>query len=185
MQILTWSSFGVDQFGGNPGGPKTQTAIYDPVTNAASKVATVTVTKHDMFCPGITMLGSGDIVVTGGNNAEKTSIYDVKKHVWRAGPDMIRPRGYQASALLSTGEVCFDTTHCAGHALRGAFLDMRPAGATRRPVSTWRCCRQKALRAIWCLVAHGGAPKVVIAVLSCMFFSRRSTHSRLPVVPVL
>jgi hypothetical protein len=108
VQVLTWSAFGVADFNGNPGPPKTETATFNPTSGAISS-ATVTVTNHDMFCPGITMLGSGQIVVTGGNNAEKTSIYDVVTNQWKPGPNMIKARGYQASALLSTGEVCFDT----------------------------------------------------------------------------
>jgi hypothetical protein len=103
-QVLTWSSFSPVHFAGNTGAGKTQTATYDPVSGTVS-AATITVTNHDMFCPGISMLGSGDIVVTGGSNAEKTSIYNVTTDLWEPGPDMIKPRGYQSSALLSTGEV--------------------------------------------------------------------------------
>ena len=56
------------------------------------------------FCPGITMLGSGAIVVTGGSNAEKTSIYEPGTG-WLPAPDMKIPRGYQSSALTSDGLV--------------------------------------------------------------------------------
>jgi galactose oxidase len=112
VQVLTWSAFSPTNFGGNTGAAKTVTGTYDPASGAVSS-ATVTVTNHDMFCPGITMLGSGDIVVTGGSNAEKTSIFDVLTNKWRPGPNMIKPRGYQASALLSTGEVRCGTT--SGH----------------------------------------------------------------------
>jgi hypothetical protein len=115
VQVLTWSAFSANNFGGNNGAAQTVTATYDPVSGTVS-TATVTVTNHDMFCPGITMLGSGDIVVTGGSNAEKTSIYDVLTNQWKPGPNMIRPRGYQASALLSTGEVCFGAT--SSHIMR-------------------------------------------------------------------
>lgn len=109
VQVLTWSAFAVGEFGTNTGAPKTQTATYDPVSGTVSS-ATVTVTNHDMFCPGISMLGSGEIVVTGGSNAEKTSIYDVATNNWKPGPNMLKPRGYQASTLLSTGEVRSGTT---------------------------------------------------------------------------
>jgi galactose oxidase len=58
-----------------------------------------------MFCPGISMQGNGDIVVTGGDNAEKTSIFRVSQNAWFPGPNMNIPRGYQSSVTLSTGEV--------------------------------------------------------------------------------
>ena len=43
-------------------------------------------------------------MVTGGNNAEKTSIYK-EGEGWVPGPDMNIPRGYHASATTSTGDV--------------------------------------------------------------------------------
>lgn len=51
------------------------------------------------------MDGDGQIVVTGGNDAAKTSIYDSLSDSWVAGPDMNIPRGYQASATTSDGRV--------------------------------------------------------------------------------
>lgn len=83
---------------------QTQTATLNPNNNQVSQML-VTNTNHDMFCPGISMLGSGDIVVTGGDNAEKTSIYSPAKGAWLPGPDMNVKRGYQASATLSSGDV--------------------------------------------------------------------------------
>jgi galactose oxidase len=65
---------------------------------------TVTNTNHNMFCPGISMLGSGAIVVTGGSTAEKTSIYTPGQG-WLAGPDLNIPRGYQGQTTLSNGKV--------------------------------------------------------------------------------
>ena len=102
MQVLTWSAYLNNAFAANRIA-RTQTATYDPESNAITTF-TVTNTNHDMFCPGITMLGSGDIVVTGGDNAEKTSIYKPGDG-WVPGPDMKIPRGYQASALTSDGLV--------------------------------------------------------------------------------
>ena len=42
--------------------------------------------------------------MTGGNNAEKASIYKDGEG-WVPGPDMNIPRGYHASATTSTGDV--------------------------------------------------------------------------------
>jgi galactose oxidase len=101
--VLTWSANDQFTFGGSI--PETETATFNPATGTVT-AKTVTNTNHDMFCPGISMLASGEIVVTGGNNAEKTSIYSPSQSAWMPGPNMNIPRGYQASTLLSTGEVC-------------------------------------------------------------------------------
>ena len=101
-KILTWSSFQPDSFSG--GGGRTMTATYDPATGVVTQ-RTVTETGHDMFCPGISALPDGRILVTGGNNSEKTSIYDPATDAWTAGPNMTTPRGYQASVTLADGRV--------------------------------------------------------------------------------
>ncbi|BCJ46567.1 hypothetical protein GCM10010168_62060 [Actinoplanes ianthinogenes] len=101
-KILTWSAFRPDSFGG--GGGLTMTATYDPATGVVTQ-RTVTDTGHDMFCPGISALPDGRILVTGGNNSEKTSIYDPATDAWTSGPAMTTPRGYQASATLGDGRV--------------------------------------------------------------------------------
>ena len=101
-KILTWSAYMVDTFSG--GGGRTMTATYDPATGVVTQ-RTVTETGHDMFCPGISVLPDGRVIVTGGNNSEKTSIYDPATDAWTIGPDLTTPRGYQASATLSDGRV--------------------------------------------------------------------------------
>jgi galactose oxidase len=102
-KILTWSSYAVDTYSGSPGG-RTVTATYDPATGVVTQ-RTITETGHDMFCPGISALPDGRILVTGGNNSDKTSIYDPATDAWTPGPAMTTPRGYQASATLSDGRV--------------------------------------------------------------------------------
>jgi galactose oxidase len=82
---------------------QTQTATFDVASGDVSQLL-VDNTNHDMFCPGISATGAGSIVVTGGDNAEKTSIY-VPGEGWVPGPDMNIPRGYQASCTLSDGRV--------------------------------------------------------------------------------
>ena len=118
LQVLTWAAYRNDRFGQNKTA-QTVTATYDP---ASEKITEFTVTKtfHDMFCPGIATLGSGAIVVTGGDNAEKTSIYDPDAAAWMPGPDMTIRRGYQATTLTSEGKVrdvmheCATPRVCAG-----------------------------------------------------------------------
>lgn len=82
----------------------TQTCTYDPASGIVSK-RTVTETAHDMFCPGTSLDATGRLVVTGGNNAEKTSIYDVNADAWRAAANMQIPRGYQSQTTLSDGRI--------------------------------------------------------------------------------
>ena len=102
-RLLTWSSFAASTFSGGAGG-MTQTATYDPARQAVSQ-RTITNTQHDMFCPGLSLDANGRPIVTGGNNAEKTSIYDPAADAWTAAAAMQIPRGYQASTTCSDGRV--------------------------------------------------------------------------------
>ncbi|MFE4262012.1 discoidin domain-containing protein [Streptomyces sp. NPDC056883] len=100
-KLLAWSAYAVDRFGGSNG--YTQTAILDLKTGKVTQ-RRIDNTGHDMFCPGIAMLADGRVLVTGGSNAEKASIYDPATDTWSATAAMNIPRGYQAMTLLSTGE---------------------------------------------------------------------------------
>lgn len=108
---MTWSAFVPDDFfrgdryvvsGGGTG--ETQHAIFDPETEEVTAM-TVSHTNHDMFCPGITQMPNGDIVVTGGQNADKTSIYHLADGTWAEAETMNIARGYGSSCLLSNGKV--------------------------------------------------------------------------------
>jgi galactose oxidase len=101
-KVLLWSAFARDTFGGANG--YTQTAIYDPNTGASTQL-TVTNTAHDMFCPGISLDFTGRVIVTGGSNAAKTSIYTPATDSWTSGPDMRISRGYQSTATCSDGRI--------------------------------------------------------------------------------
>ncbi|MFD8411554.1 discoidin domain-containing protein [Streptomyces sp. NPDC059650] len=100
-KLLAWSAYAVDRFGGSNG--YTQTAILDLKTGKVTQ-RRIDNTGHDMFCPGIAMLADGRVLVTGGSNAEKASIYDPAADAWSATTSMNIARGYQAMTLLSTGE---------------------------------------------------------------------------------
>lgn len=111
MQIITWSAYTDDDFdrqnryvkqGGGQG--LTKSSIYDPKTGNISAM-TVSNTKHDMFCPGIAFLPNGDVVVTGGQNADRVSIYDLSANVWRTATTMGISRGYGSTLALSNGKV--------------------------------------------------------------------------------
>ncbi|KAF2854308.1 carbohydrate-binding module family 32 [Plenodomus tracheiphilus IPT5] len=83
---------------------KTQTGIYDPVSGESSQLE-VSNTGHDMFCPGISLDFNGRVIVTGGSNAEKTSIYDPASNAWTGAPNMKIARGYQSTATCSDGRI--------------------------------------------------------------------------------
>jgi galactose oxidase len=101
-QVLMWSSYERLAFGGDNG--RTYTLTFDPNTGASSEVL-VSNTGHDMFCPGISNLADGQIIVTGGSSSAKTSLYNPTTGTWTASSAMNLPRGYQGSVSLSTGDV--------------------------------------------------------------------------------
>lgn len=100
-KMLAWSSYDGAFFTGSPGG-KTVTATYDPGSQTVTQ-RIVTNTDHDMFCPGLSQDFNGRTVVTGGNDAPRTSIYDPGPDNWISGPNMVISRGYQAQATISDG----------------------------------------------------------------------------------
>ena len=102
-RLLGWSSFAANTFSGGPGG-LTQTCTYDPASGVVSR-RSVTNTQHDMFCPGTSLDATGRLIVTGGNNAEKTSIFEVGSDSWLPATNMQIPRGYQSQTTLSDGRV--------------------------------------------------------------------------------
>lgn len=103
--VVVWSAYRYDAFQGTtPRGGFTLSSIWDRSRGTITE-RNITNNRHDMFCPGISMDGEGQIVVTGGNDAAKTTIYDPVSDSWIAGPDMNVSRGYQASATTSDGRV--------------------------------------------------------------------------------
>lgn len=102
-KVLVWSSWKKDAFSGSNGAGFTFTAIYDPVSGTTTQ-RRVSETKHDMFCPGLSMDALGRPFVTGGDNSQRTSIYDPSGDKWISGPDMNIKRGYQSEATTSEGK---------------------------------------------------------------------------------
>lgn len=62
-------------------------------------------TRHDMFCPGISALEDGRILIQGGSDANANSFYDPATNAFTRGPDLLMPRGYQSSVTLSDNRV--------------------------------------------------------------------------------
>jgi galactose oxidase len=101
-RLLTWSAFEPFTFSG--GGGRTVTATMNLVDGTVSQ-RTVTETGHDMFCPGTARLPDGGVMVTGGNNSNRTSTFQQAADTWTTGPTMNIPRGYQSMVTLSDGRV--------------------------------------------------------------------------------
>jgi hypothetical protein len=111
VQVLAWAAYMPDDFDrvgrfvpGGGGSGTTQHAVFDSSTDTVTGLE-VANTQHDMFCPGISMLFNGDLIITGGQNADKTSLYQFSSGTWAPGPDMHISRGYGSSITLSNGKV--------------------------------------------------------------------------------
>ncbi|KAJ4388070.1 hypothetical protein N0V93_008675 [Gnomoniopsis smithogilvyi] len=101
-RMLLWSSWGVDAFGGEGG--RTQFADYNFQTGAVSQ-RTIANTQHDMFCPGISSLEDGRIIISGGSDADDTTFFEPATNKFVKGPALKTARGYQTSTTLSDGRV--------------------------------------------------------------------------------
>lgn len=102
-KLLLWSSDSRLDFDQNLGG-HTYTSIFDPVTKTASE-RLVSQTGHNMFCPGTANLTDGRILVNGGIDSTRTSIYSSETDSWSVGKMMNIGRGYEANTVLTNGEV--------------------------------------------------------------------------------
>ena len=101
-KLLTFSAYQATSFGMNDG--YTQTAILDLSTGVVSQ-RQVSNTGHEMFCTGLALLPDGRVLVNGGSDSGKTSIYNPATDAWTAGPAMNIPRGYEGDTTLSDGSV--------------------------------------------------------------------------------
>ncbi|KAB8079750.1 putative galactose oxidase [Aspergillus leporis] len=102
-KVLVWSAYRKNQYGGTSGG-LTQTATWNPNTGEVTR-RKVSDTEHDMFCSGISMDMNGRIIVTGGSDDTMTSIYDSFNDNWIQAEQMMIGRGYQATTILSDGNM--------------------------------------------------------------------------------
>lgn len=102
-RMLVFSAYSGNAYGGGDHG-FTQFADFDYRSRAIS-TRQVAETQHDMFCPGISSLADGQLIITGGSNAEKTTIYNPSMNTFKSGVNMQRARGYHSSTTLSNGKV--------------------------------------------------------------------------------
>jgi galactose oxidase len=133
--VLMWSAYERLSFGGDNG--RTYTSTYNPSTGASSEVL-VSNTGHDMFCPGISNLADGRVIVTGGSSSSKTSVYNPNTGAWSASSAMNLPRGYHASVSLSNGEVfTIGGSWSGGQGNKDGEVWSPSTGAWRRLPSVW------------------------------------------------
>nr|EAQ70798.1 hypothetical protein MGCH7_ch7g205 [Pyricularia oryzae 70-15] len=130
-RVLAFSAADNMAFAGRNG--QTQFTDWNYQTGDVSH-RTVQETKHDMFCPGISTLADGKMVVTGGDDAAAVSIYDPATNKFVRAPDMKVARGYQSSATLSTGKVFT----IGGSFTGGVFSKNGERGAADTP-GNWQC----------------------------------------------
>jgi galactose oxidase len=100
----------VDHFIGDP----TFTTFYSTLNLANDAVGPVQMVNvgHDMFCPGIAMLPSGNIFIVGGSaggdGAMASTFWNGNNFV--GGPQLNTPRGYNSAVTLANGQVCCSHT---------------------------------------------------------------------------
>lgn len=80
----------------------TATTLWDPETNSVDFFEVET--EHDMFCPGTATLENG-IMITGGKNSGRTTMYDYATGEWSMGAGMQINRGYHTMAMLGNGDI--------------------------------------------------------------------------------
>jgi YVTN family beta-propeller protein len=100
-KVLLWSA--EERFSFSAPG-RTFTSIFDPATSAATEVL-VSNTGHNMFCPGTSNLPDGRLLVNGGIDSGKTSLYDATTNTWTTAATMNITRGYNANCVLQDGSV--------------------------------------------------------------------------------
>lgn len=100
-KVLLWSAGFRLNF---PNNGQTYTSEFNPATQTATETL-VTQTGHDMFCSGTSNLPDGSLLINGGDDSGKTSIYNSSLGGWSTGPVMNITRAYQGNAVLQDGSV--------------------------------------------------------------------------------
>lgn len=105
-KILYWSGTGTQSF--HDHGSVTHYGIVDLATGEVFE-STVD-TGQEMFCPGTSMLASGQLLIVGGGgtipNRDAVSSYDWTNGTWHAEKSRLqRPRWYASSVTMHNGHV--------------------------------------------------------------------------------
>ena len=100
--LLLWASSSPMD---NPGvGGQTFTSTFDSSALTATSLL-VSQTGHNMFCTGTSNLPDGTLLINGGTDSAKTSLYNPTANSWTTGATMNTPRGYGANTVLQDGSV--------------------------------------------------------------------------------
>ena len=96
-KVLWWASFA---YGGRP-------EIWDPIANTNTAA---TQPGYNIFCGAHSLLGSGQVFVTGGDAADSTGVanastYDPASGNWTFLPNMSGARWYPTNTVLPNGDV--------------------------------------------------------------------------------
>ena len=107
--VLIWSSNMILTFETDIGTMPSNTlmAVLNPTTGSVTPALDSGVAA-DMFCPGMSMLPDGLLLVNGGSSSSHTSFYDPfvgATGTWIDGTPMNIPRGYNTDVTLSNGDV--------------------------------------------------------------------------------
>ena len=103
-KVISFSSYAHDSFGQGVTDHTTLTATWDPTTQEISH-RHVHETNHDMFCPGMAFDVNGRMIISGGESADKVSIYEPTKGNWTSVASMNIARGYQGSVTCANGHI--------------------------------------------------------------------------------
>ena len=103
-KVISFSSYAHDTFAQDNTDRTTLTATWDPNNQSVSQ-RQVRETDHDMFCPGMSFDVDGRMVISGGETAFKTSIYDPVQDDWKIAAGMKIARGYQGSTTCADGRI--------------------------------------------------------------------------------
>ena len=102
--VVSFSSYAHDSFGQGVTDHTTLTATYNTTTHEISH-RHVRKTNHDMFCPGMAFDVDGRMIISGGETADKVSIYNPAKDDWTSAASMKIARGYQGSVTCANGHI--------------------------------------------------------------------------------
>jgi hypothetical protein len=94
-------------------GPGSQAVLLDPTTGIVTNVSLTMAGAGDIFCSGLSILSTGDVLVTGGDlegacptggcGVTSAMLFNPTTSTWTTGPVMAYPRWYPSSVELTDG----------------------------------------------------------------------------------
>nr|MDJ0794805.1 PA14 domain-containing protein [Woeseiaceae bacterium] len=100
-RVLTWSSTETNAFPSNR--EFTHSAVFNPADNTFVDTSS---NFHDMFCAGVSMLETGEIVASGGNpDDSRTSVFNPGTLTWEPLAEMFDRRWYASNITLPNNDV--------------------------------------------------------------------------------